>query len=350
MIATAKQFASFTPTSAGSNGQPRQRRAWAPNADDHQIYRWVRFDGKSQSWAAGQLGISQATVSRVVQRYERWQAHADPRDGGRLDPAERARAQRWLTLERNEMILASCLRIAQEMEGFTEVSKSVTSRPMGKPSAEREVRTESAAIDRSGVAARFLRLAFRINMEQHKLVEFEPAALPEPLSEEELAEQEAEAAAAREEIQAARKASEARIDQLMAEHLAANGQWEALRNLEESQAAGDRELEVEGQRPEVEAEPESIPFTREEAMHEVHNLHHANGEEVAVSSDAALGCDATCQPGKTGERVCIAQNATEGVPYSGKEGAAYGAKEGVPYNATKVLEYCSRRGAADRRP
>ena len=82
------------------------------------------MEGKSQGWVAGLLGISQSTVSRILQRYERWQAHAKEREGGRLDPAERLRAQRWLTFERNELILSSCLRIATEMEGCIDTSKS----------------------------------------------------------------------------------------------------------------------------------------------------------------------------------------------------------------------------------
>ena len=83
---------------------------------------------------------------------------------------ERLRAQRWLTYERNELILASSLRIAAEMEGFIDVSKSVINRPASQFTQETEIRTEHATIDRHGIAARFLRLAFRINMEQLKLV------------------------------------------------------------------------------------------------------------------------------------------------------------------------------------
>src|SRR5687767_9518827 len=99
-----------TSTTASS----RTRQPWSPNGNDHLIYKWVKMDGKSQGEVAGMLNISQPTVSRVIQRYERWQAHAAEREGGRLDHAERLRAQRWLTFERNEKILTSCLRIAQE--------------------------------------------------------------------------------------------------------------------------------------------------------------------------------------------------------------------------------------------
>src|SRR5438034_11483507 len=152
-----------------SNNHHHPRRSWKPDGDAHLIFQWVKLEGKSQGLVASMLNISQPTVSRVIQRYERWQAHAKVREDGRLDPAERLRAQRWLTFERNELILASCLRIAKEMEGFTELSKSTISRPIARPSQQSEIRTEGRTIDRHGVASRFLRLAHRINMEQLKL-------------------------------------------------------------------------------------------------------------------------------------------------------------------------------------
>jgi transposase len=162
-----------------------RRAAWKPDGDAHLIYQWVKMQGKPQSEVASMLGISQPTVSRVIQRYERWQAHARERDGGRLDRAERARAQRWLTMERNELILATCLRIAHELEGSVDVSRSTSRRPINKPSQETEIRTEHSRIDRTGTVSRFLRLAFRINMEQDRLAELDEPAAPEPLSEEE---------------------------------------------------------------------------------------------------------------------------------------------------------------------
>ena len=91
-------------------------RSWQPTGDDHLIFQWVKTEGKTQSTVAQMFGINQSTVSRIVQRYERWQSHMKDRENGRLDPRERYRAQRWLTYERNELILASCLRIAGEME------------------------------------------------------------------------------------------------------------------------------------------------------------------------------------------------------------------------------------------
>lgn len=62
-----------------TNSKYRSRRPWKPEGDDHLIFQWVKMQGKSQGWVAGELGISQATVSRVIQRYERWQAHAEER-------------------------------------------------------------------------------------------------------------------------------------------------------------------------------------------------------------------------------------------------------------------------------
>ena len=172
--------------------QRRRRKGWTPSETDHLVYQWVKFDGQTQAWVAGELGLSQGTVSRTIERYERWQAHLQPGAGGALDPAERLRAQLWLTYARNERILASALRIAGEMEGFVDVSKSVSRRPADKPSQETEIRTECGRLDRSGVAARFLRLAFRINMEQLKLAEREPLPPLPPIVEEEIGDGEAD--------------------------------------------------------------------------------------------------------------------------------------------------------------
>jgi hypothetical protein len=183
---------------------------WQPTGDDHLIFEWVKMQGKTQCEVASMFGIDQSTVSRVIQRMERWQAHAKARENGRLDPQERLRAQRWLTYERNELILASCLRIAQEMEGFTDVSKTTISRPISKPSQEREIRTQNSTIDQHGIAARFLRLAFRINMDQLKLaaqIAREGEAPAEPLSAEELAEETRQAAADAAELANARQRS-----------------------------------------------------------------------------------------------------------------------------------------------
>ncbi len=186
----------------------RKRKGWAPDATDHLVYQWVKFEGKSQTWIATAIGVDQSTVSRIVQRYEKWQAHATPATDGRLSPAERQRAQRWLTFQRNEHIIASSLRIAHEMEGFIDVSKSVMSHPVGEPAVQREVRTEHLVVDRSAIASRFYRLAHRINMDQLKLAEKEPLADLPPLDDDEVAEQEADAAA----VTRQQEAAEARAD------------------------------------------------------------------------------------------------------------------------------------------
>jgi hypothetical protein len=178
-------------TIASSNLPPRTRQRWQPSPKDHLIFEWVKMDGQSQTWVATQMGISQATVSRVVQRYERWQAHAQPREGGRLDHTERLRAQRWLTYQRNEVILASCLRIAREVEGLAETKWRKIEQPLRHdPSCSQDIRTERAETDRTGTAARFLRLAFRINMEQLKLAELNEPPIPEPLTDDILNEEE----------------------------------------------------------------------------------------------------------------------------------------------------------------
>src|SRR5436190_16198884 len=178
---------------------------YQPTDEDHQIYEWVKMQGKTQSEVARMFSIDQSTVSRIIQRYERWQAHAKDRENGRLDRSERLRAQRWLTYERNELILASCLRIAHEMEGFTELSKSTICRPIDQPSKQSEVRTEDRVIDRHGVAARFLRLAWRINMDQLKLAALIDPPSAAPLTDEELADEARQAALDAAEIAAARQ-------------------------------------------------------------------------------------------------------------------------------------------------
>jgi transposase len=185
-----------TPPAATAMEHPiaeRRRRPWKPTQRDAMVFCWIKFEGMTQHWVAQQMGISQATVSRVVQRYERWQAHAQERERGQLDHEERLRAQFWMTYERNELILASSLRIAGEMERFGEVSKTTTRRPLHEPEKEPEIRMENAMIDRSGVASRFLRLAFRVNMEQLKLTERAPLPPLAPLAADEHEELECDA-------------------------------------------------------------------------------------------------------------------------------------------------------------
>jgi hypothetical protein len=176
------------PQSAICNPQSPNAKSYQPSPTDLLIFDLVKMQGHSQSHVASMQRISQPTVSRIVRRVERWQAHAAPRAGGRLDPQERLRAQRWLTYERNELILASCLQIASQMQGCHDVIKRTVRRPdegsYGRGSyGQGETRTESTIIDRTGIAARFLRLAYRVNMDQLKLAKTwheESAAEPPP--------------------------------------------------------------------------------------------------------------------------------------------------------------------------
>jgi hypothetical protein len=156
-------------------------RPWTPSDRDRLIFRWVKFDGHKQAWVAGQLDMHQSTVSRIVERYERWVAHGGPAQDGGLSRDERLRAQRWMTYERNEWIIASSLRIAGEMEEHYESSKSTIHRDAAHPSREIETATTTAVVDRSGVACRYLRLAYRVNMDQLKLVEQDDLPALEPL-------------------------------------------------------------------------------------------------------------------------------------------------------------------------
>jgi hypothetical protein len=137
----------------------------------------------SQSWVAAQLELHQSTVSRIVQRYERWIARGGPAREGALSHAERVRYQRYMTYERNEVFLASAIRLAEEMERALDTTKSTTQYAQHSPSQETRVRTEHLVIDRSGAACRYLRLAFRINMEQQKLVEQDDLDPLDPLAE-----------------------------------------------------------------------------------------------------------------------------------------------------------------------
>jgi hypothetical protein len=157
-------------------------RSWAPSNRDRLIYTWVRFEGRSQAWAACELNLNQSTVSRIIDRYERWIAHGGPSQNGGLNRDERLRAQHYLTYERNEWILASCMRLAIQMEHFSDTSKSTTKHYCSDPSRELEVHTQHSVLDRTGKVCRYLRLAHRVNMDQKKLVEQENFPALEPLT------------------------------------------------------------------------------------------------------------------------------------------------------------------------
>lgn len=170
------------PFVSASDAPPVAGREWSPSDRDRLVFQWVKFEGKTQSWVAEQLELNQSSVSRMIERYERWIARGGPARQGGLSQAERARAQRWLTYERNEWILTSALRIAGEMEHAIDTSKSTITRSAASPSGEAEVRTHHERIDRSAIAARYLRLAYRVNMDQLKLVEQEPLEDLAPLT------------------------------------------------------------------------------------------------------------------------------------------------------------------------
>jgi colicin import membrane protein len=310
MIATAPQ----------TEAAQTEAAAWSPGAKDHLAFQWVKFGGKTQEVAAHLLGVSQPTVSRMIERYERWQAHAGDREGGRLDPAERLRAQRWLTYERNELLLGSCLRIAAEMEGSVDVSRSVVARPFSQPASEREIRTEWSVNDRHGIAARFLRLAFRINMEQLKLVSQEAPPKPQPLTAEELAQQasEAEAIAAeleaveRARAEAAEAAAEAHRQRIAEEErLAAEMAAEeraaremAARYLAE-QAAGEQCEEDRGQATEDSGEGTQAETDAAAVIQAVNEMNNHRPAESAAKSNGACTCAADRAPENSSLRECI---------------------------------------------
>jgi hypothetical protein len=261
-----------------------------------------------QAWVASQYDISQATVSRTLQRYEKWQAHVQPGEDGTLNQAERLRAQRWLTYERNERILGSCLRMAGDMEFPKDAWKSVTSRPLSRPSAEREIRTETSMLDRSGMAARFLRLAFKINMEQLKLTEREPLEPLPPLTEEENAAYEAESAALwtePDEAQRQREENEAmrhRIDSDVAAAVAAEverrlGPKPVVGNVERDQEAGAREQEP-GAEDQGVGQDETPPL-------KLHKLHNSIAAESGASAAQPCIYDEHNGAEKTADDACI---------------------------------------------
>ena len=94
----------------------RITKTWQPTSRDRLIFRWVKLEGMTQSWVSDQFGLHQTTVSRIIERYERWVARGGPGRDGELKHEERVRYQRWMTYQRNELILASALRLADEMQ------------------------------------------------------------------------------------------------------------------------------------------------------------------------------------------------------------------------------------------
>jgi hypothetical protein len=266
----------------------RKRRGWAPDDTDHLAYQWVKFDGKRQGEVARMLGIDQSTVSRIVLRYEKWQAHATPATDGRLSHEERQRAQRWLTYERNERIIASSLRLAADMEQAIDASRSVTSRPNSEPSAERQTRTEYFVIDRTAMASRFLRLAQKINMDNQKLVEKEPLADLPPLEDEDVDEQVAEATAATREVEAAQEAAQAKVNEIM-------------RACDAAEAAVVGKAGVAG--PPI--RQSSAGPVVEVQVHNLHKMHNCITPETSASVDNDGSCDRKTPREKPAGSPCI---------------------------------------------
>src|SRR5262245_36374492 len=276
------------------------RQSYQPSGDELLIFEFAKFQGKTQSEVGSFFGINQSTVSRIIQRIERWQAHAKARENGRLDPHERLRAQRWLTYERNELILASCLRIAHEMEGFTELSKSIISRPASDPTQETKIRTEGRTIDRHGVAARFLRLAWRINMDQLKLTEVlarEGEAPAEPLTDAELAAELHQAALDAAELASARHGAKAAISD---------------RGLDEPvgwappTVHGQKEQPSDGEIPtDPPSDPPSLRPSASPTPPSVHNAHNESVLEIVTTPNALCTCRLEPFAEKTSPHTCI---------------------------------------------
>ena len=320
----------------------RKRKPWAPNENDRSIHEWVMLKGEKQSFVADLFGISQATVSRIVERVEKWRAHAGPREDGGLDPAERVRAQRVLTYERNERIIRNCLRLAGEMERCADVSNSVHKAPDGGLAGMREIHLVNKTIERSGMASRFMRLAFRAGMEQLELVEKEPAVMPAPLTDEEEAEQEAQAAADRAELQAVRQRHEQSIRERLelAEQEAARAREQAAAAKQElegvlgllaetqqelkaaEQREEEREMAREGEREtggrggpggrgscraEANELDSNLPIraTNEAAVVELnlHNLHSASAAKNGASANGDCVCDTDSPENKNRAKV-----------------------------------------------
>jgi hypothetical protein len=271
------------------------------------------------------FGIDQSTVSRIIQRYERWQAHAKDRENGRLDRSERLRAQRWLTYERNELILGSCLRIAQEMERVIELSKSTIWRPIDRPSQQSEILSEERVIDRSGVAARFLRLAYRINMDQLKLAaQFarEEAPHAEPLTDEEFAAEAEQAALDAAEIAAARQQGSGVFDE---EYSPMNNEYNLPKTPDSLGPQAEPHCDAEPGAPGCSqpgpdggihasagpsAPPDSTsnlePQTSNAAvMHPMHNLHTDSAPKTAVTSAQPCTCAMQVGVKKNSLGACI---------------------------------------------
>jgi hypothetical protein len=144
-------------------------RPWTPTSRDRLVYRWVKSDGQSQSEVAARLKINQSTVSRIVERFELWIAHGGPEQEGALNHEERRRAPRRLTYERNEWVIATAMRLTNQLQLFHEETSRSFAGPNALPDPERQVKTQVRTVDRTALAARYLSLVHQVNMDQHRL-------------------------------------------------------------------------------------------------------------------------------------------------------------------------------------
>ena len=296
--------------------QSRSRRPWMPDAFHLEIFERVRMLGEKQQAIALSLGINQSTVSRIVARVERWQSRATPQQAGRLTHGERLRAQTLLTFERNELLIASCLRMAARMESTGNYVHTTTRHQ--NPAEREKITLRDEQLDSGGVAARFLRLAFRINMEQLKLARADELPPLEPLSAEELAEEEQGAQAAAAELHAAlaqfRETFDENHRRAMEEESGVGGQESGDRGQDtgdrgqetEEPVARDQEPVAKDQGP-VARDQEPVDQEEPAAVHSLHNLHNENGHALAASPNGDSTYAENGRAEKSAGHACIAR-------------------------------------------
>src|SRR5206468_2779038 len=197
----------------------------------------------------------------------------------------------------------------------TDVSKSTIHHPFDSPSKEHEVRTEHATIDRSGVAARFLRLAFRINMEQLKLASLiarEGEAPAEPLSDDELAEEARQAAADAAELAAARRRADDLAREICSGHTpcAVAPEPHPAEPSPKPEPANPIVTTSPSLPPSVSPSlppPPVEPSTHHSLspMHNLHNLHNENAPEIAATAAEPCTCVPPHGSEKNSNAACI---------------------------------------------
>ena len=264
------------PTDGTRSVPTTMKQPWMPSDKERTIFQWVKFEGLSQSEVAYQFRINQSTVSRIVKRYERWIARGGDEQEGAPSYEERLRSQRWLTYERNEWILCSALRIAAQMEREYQTTKSKTAGDSFIH--QREVSYEHKTIDRTGIAARFLRLAYRINMDQLRLVEAGPLPALEPFSLEEAGQA---SVADRAEMQAAEEKAEREAEE------------ESGDRSQESVASDHSRFTTDHSQQQM--TNDQGPMT-DDGVHKTHNY---AGCETDLSADEATDCGENGRPKKS---------------------------------------------------